>query len=188
MADQRILSTEKMVGAGHATLADTINRLVLVEHNNDGTHKFGKLFAAQHVAATLTGNTNETTLFSVVIPANTLGPNGVLEITSLFTVPNGSGANKTVKVKFGGTAFFQYTVGTGIGSIQNKVMVRNRNSASSQVAAAAGQLYSFGYPATGVLVSAIDTTIDQTLAVTGQLANAADSITLEDVFAEVLRP
>ncbi|MBI5970873.1 MAG: hypothetical protein HY884_06935, partial [Deltaproteobacteria bacterium] len=39
MADQRVLTTERLVGAGHATLADTVNRLALVEHNNDGTHK-----------------------------------------------------------------------------------------------------------------------------------------------------
>lgn len=38
MADQRILATEKMVGANHATLSDTLNRLSIVEHNNDGTH------------------------------------------------------------------------------------------------------------------------------------------------------
>ncbi len=39
MADQRIQYTEEMVGAGHGTKADTLNRLGLVEHNNDGTHK-----------------------------------------------------------------------------------------------------------------------------------------------------
>lgn len=38
MADQRIQHTEEMVGAGHATKSDTLNRLALVEHNNDGTH------------------------------------------------------------------------------------------------------------------------------------------------------
>lgn len=38
MADQRIQYTEKMVGAGHPLLEDTLNRLVLVEHNADGTH------------------------------------------------------------------------------------------------------------------------------------------------------
>lgn len=38
MTDYRIQSGEKMVGAGHATLSDTLNRLSLVEHNNDGTH------------------------------------------------------------------------------------------------------------------------------------------------------
>lgn len=39
MADQRIQSTEEMVGAAHATKADTLNRLTLVEHETDGTHK-----------------------------------------------------------------------------------------------------------------------------------------------------
>ena len=39
MADQRILATENMIGANHPTLSDTLNRLTVVEHNNDGTHK-----------------------------------------------------------------------------------------------------------------------------------------------------
>ena len=38
MADQRIQSTEEMVGAGHATKADTLNRRSDVEHENDGKH------------------------------------------------------------------------------------------------------------------------------------------------------
>ncbi|MBI5586821.1 MAG: hypothetical protein HY889_00465, partial [Deltaproteobacteria bacterium] len=39
MTDQRIQYLEEMVGAGHPTKADTLNRLAVVEHNNDGTHK-----------------------------------------------------------------------------------------------------------------------------------------------------
>lgn len=39
MADQTIKATEEMVGSGHPTKADTLNRLTLVEHNTDGTHK-----------------------------------------------------------------------------------------------------------------------------------------------------
>lgn len=38
-ADQRIQYTEEMVGAGHPTKPDTLNRLSLVEHNTDGTHR-----------------------------------------------------------------------------------------------------------------------------------------------------
>jgi len=38
MADQIIQHNEKMVGANHGTLDDTLNRLTLVEHNTDGTH------------------------------------------------------------------------------------------------------------------------------------------------------
>lgn len=39
-ADQRILYNEKMVGAGHPTLTDTLNRFSQVEHNTDGSHKY----------------------------------------------------------------------------------------------------------------------------------------------------
>lgn len=40
MADLRIQFSEEMVGTGHPVKADTLNRLSLVEHNNDGTHKY----------------------------------------------------------------------------------------------------------------------------------------------------
>lgn len=39
MADQIIQATEEMVGAGHATKADTLNRALLIDHNTDGTHE-----------------------------------------------------------------------------------------------------------------------------------------------------
>ena len=38
-ADQTIASTEEMVGSGHATKTDTLNRHGLVGHETDGTHK-----------------------------------------------------------------------------------------------------------------------------------------------------
>ena len=38
MANQRILHTEEMVGHGHGTKADTLNRQMMVEHSEDGTH------------------------------------------------------------------------------------------------------------------------------------------------------
>ena len=41
MADQRFQAVERVVGANHPTLTDTINRLTLVGHNTDGTHKSG---------------------------------------------------------------------------------------------------------------------------------------------------
>jgi len=38
MANMRILASEEMVGYGHGTKADTLNRLAMIEHNEDGTH------------------------------------------------------------------------------------------------------------------------------------------------------
>ena len=40
-ADQTITAAEEMVGSGHATKTDTLNRHGLVGHNTDGTHKAG---------------------------------------------------------------------------------------------------------------------------------------------------
>lgn len=39
MADQRLQYNEYVIGAGHPSLTDTANRLALVEHQTDGTHK-----------------------------------------------------------------------------------------------------------------------------------------------------
>lgn len=63
MADQRIQATENMVGANHPTLADTLNRLTLVEHNTDGTHK---LHGASSVPTNLAIGSN-------ALQANTTG-------------------------------------------------------------------------------------------------------------------
>jgi len=38
MANMRILATEEMVGYGHGTKADTLNRLAMIEHGEDGVH------------------------------------------------------------------------------------------------------------------------------------------------------
>lgn len=39
MANQRILASEEMVGHGHGTKADTLNRAYNVEHEEDGVHE-----------------------------------------------------------------------------------------------------------------------------------------------------
>ncbi len=40
MSDQRIQYDEEMVGAGHPTKSDTLNRIMLVDHENDGSHRY----------------------------------------------------------------------------------------------------------------------------------------------------
>ncbi len=48
MTDLRIKATELMIGSDHPTKADTLNRLILAEHNNDGTHKYGVVYVEQY--------------------------------------------------------------------------------------------------------------------------------------------
>ena len=38
-SDMRVQYTDKLCGANSPVCTDTLNRLPLVEHNNDGTHK-----------------------------------------------------------------------------------------------------------------------------------------------------
>jgi hypothetical protein len=57
-ADQTIKATEEMVGSGHATKTDTLNRLPLVEHNTDGTHKAVMTGLAITASKTLTVSQN----------------------------------------------------------------------------------------------------------------------------------
>lgn len=67
MADQRILYTERMVGAGHPTLADTLNRLSLVEHNTDGTHKMDTIQQASDTVNGIMSSADKAKLDSVVV-------------------------------------------------------------------------------------------------------------------------
>lgn len=45
MTDLRIAHTEYMVGAGHPTASDTLNRLALAEHDSDGTHRQSNIYS-----------------------------------------------------------------------------------------------------------------------------------------------
>lgn len=53
MANQRILASEEMVGFGHGVKADTLNRQMMVEHAEDGSHVTDKIIAATAAGLTL---------------------------------------------------------------------------------------------------------------------------------------
>lgn len=135
-----------------------------------------KVLAQSAVAVPHTGDTVETTLATITIPAGAMGANGRVIIHSMWSCTNPSGANtKTMRVKFGGTSI---ATTTSTAAVQQPMMttVANRGSASSQV----------GTPSTGFASSssaiptpAIDTTAAVDITFTGICANAADTVTLE---------
>jgi len=84
-ADERIQYTEQMVGAGHPTKTDTLNRLILVEHNTDGTHKYLPGLDVRKYGAKLDGSTNDSTAFGAAhdaLPAGSTQNGGALNIPS----------------------------------------------------------------------------------------------------------
>lgn len=92
MTDQRILYTDWLTGANHPTKTDTLNRLALIGHNNDGSHK--AWVDVKEYGATGDGVTDDTT--SIQNAINTLSstggkvlfPIGTYKISSTITVPS----------------------------------------------------------------------------------------------------
>lgn len=135
------------------------------------------------VASSHTGDTTETNLAVVTIPANSMGPNGRLRVTALWTVPN-SANNKTPRIRWSGNQVYTYTA-TTTNSVRGQVEICNRNSASSQVINSAGAAASgFGNGA-AVTTLAINTAANINLQISGQLANSGETITLESYMVEI---
>jgi len=119
------------VGSGHPTKADTLNRLALVEHNTDGTHKIGVA-----TATSINGVKMNTASFTIASGANTTYSLGgdisykcpLLIIAGIISSVGGfSGeflmtySNTALEVKSSGMASIAITVvsATGVITITN---------------------------------------------------------------------
>jgi hypothetical protein len=146
-----------------------------------------RVLARSAVAAAHTGNTTETTLATIAIPAGAMGPNGALRVTTVFSFTNSANA-KTPRVRLGGasgTAFMAPSLTTGDSSMLQR-LIMNRNSASSQVGPSSTINNSFGGQGGAVVTATVNTASAQDLMITGQLANSGETITLESYIVELL--
>ncbi|HYD05843.1 MAG TPA: hypothetical protein VEC60_08955, partial [Reyranella sp.] len=130
------------------------------------------------VAVPHTGDTIETALASIAVPAGIMGKNGTVYIDALYSYTN-SANNKTQRIRFGGMSGTQYVsaVTTTTATVRYLVQISNRGAENSQVGpgmAAIGTA-STASPVTGSINTAAATTIE----ITGQLANSGETITLE---------
>jgi len=119
----------------------------------------------------LTGTTTETALLTISIKGGLMGLRGRLAEIAFFTMTNNANV-KTFRAKIGGNTIAIGT-GTSISSSGFNFWLLNRNSQSSQ----------YNNNASGF---AIDTSVDFDLVITGQLANAADTLTLSALTLEAL--
>ena len=119
----------------------------------------------------LTGTTTETTLLTIPIKGGLMGLRGRLAEFAVFAMTNNANI-KTFRAKIGGS-----TIAIGTSSSLNTTRfdfwLLNRNSQSSQYNNNAASF-------------AIDTSVDFDLVITGQLANAADTLTLSALTLEAL--
>ena len=138
------------------------------------------LLAGSAVLASHTGNTNETILATVNIPAGLMGPNDQLVIRALWTSPF-SVNTKTARIRLGGiggTAYLDNPYTTAI-TLDTLKHITARNSQTSQVGGQAATAGPTNTGATVIITSAVDMTAATTLVFTAQLGNAADTIALE---------
>lgn len=143
------------------------------------TQKAPVLLAASAVASSHTGNTNETALATISIPAGAMGTGGGLEIRTVWSYTN-SANNKILRARLGGASGTQYLADT-VTTTASKVDVRwikNRGAANSQVG---GHLSSSPIASStlSAITSAVDTSAATTVVISGQLANSGETITLE---------
>ena len=135
--------------------------------------------------ASLTGTTAETTLATIPIKGGVLGVNGKLRFYILGTVTNNANA-KSFRLKHASTPLWQVAYTTAVG-ITAQILFLNKDSESSQVTALFNTTGLGGNTATVVTPSAIDTSADFSLTITGQLANSADSISVTAIFVEIMQ-
>jgi len=142
-----------------------------------------RVLAASAVAAAHTGDTLETPLATIAIPAGAMGPNGQLRVTTQWSYTN-SANGKTLRVRFGGGAGTSYlaqaVAATASAQFQNRI--GNRGAANSQVG---NSNTAFGTTTAGVVTSAVDTSAGVNLVITGQVANTAETVTLESYLVEL---
>lgn len=142
--------------------------------------------AQSSVAVTCPSDTSENTLASITIPGGTMGANGRIRLTTLWSTTNSANA-KTLRARLGGlagTVVFSTAVTTNQ-SYRDMREIGNRNSESSQVAPA-GASGGFGASASAIVTSAINTAADVSLVITGQKATAAEILVLETYHVEVV--
>ena len=138
-------------------------------------------------ASAVTGTTSETALATVTLVANVMGANGALHIQTVRSF-NNDASGKTSRIRFGGIAGTAYrtTADASTAGIADYIFIANANATNAQVGGPATTGAGLGVGTT--VTSAVDTTADTTLVISGQLTDGADNITLLHYRATLTRP
>lgn len=173
------------VGVGATIRASDVGISPGMRFVSDGTRWIPdgpQILARTAAAVSHTGDTNETALATITIPAGAMGLNGGVQVYSTHSFTN-SGNNKIMRLRLNGIAGTQFFVSTQTtqATLSDMRRIRNRNSASSQVGSfAASNVVGLGQTTNAVATGAINTAAAVDLVLSGQLASAGETITLEN--------
>lgn len=135
-----------------------------------------------------TGTTSETVMDTIVLPGGTLGPNGLLRFTLLLGGLTNNANAKTPRFRLGGvsgTVFFGSSLPSTVSAIIQRT-VWNQNAENSQVTYPSGTATSFSTTTAAITTGAVDTSVNQDIVLSLQLADGADSMTLRAYLIETL--
>lgn len=154
-----------------------------------GTVGLSYLIGKQHTAQSKSDldALESAALFTLDIPANTLGPNSSLRVRTLWTTPT-SAATKRLRGRFGGTVLWNLDLTTHV-SYPLEFILSNRNSLASQVAQANNLSWAVALASSAVQTFTVDFATAQQFTITAQwpVAGAgSNNITLESVMVEHL--
>ena len=131
----------------------------------------------------LTGSTSGVTLATITIPAGLIGANGKLKIYPLWATTNNANV-KTLRLNIGGVLCSTMT-SQSVPNNSGLLIIRNINSESAQKCSS-GLVAGIGASSGSIASTTIDTTAATAITITGQLAVGTDTLTLEDLFVEVV--
>lgn len=134
------------------------------------------------------GDATETTGATITIPAGEVGANGIIRVTFLGSCTNSANV-KTWRIRLGGlsgTAFYNLAA-TNQATTQVQLLIRNRNSASSQIGYPNTVAAGLGQTTAAATTAAINTANAQDIVITTAWAGAtsAESMTIEAYQVEV---
>lgn len=150
-----------------------------------------RILGASAVAVSCPADTSEDVLATIPMAAGIMGVNGVLRITSLWTVTN-SANNKTLTVRCGASGsgltgdIWGQTVQTTVAAMRMQNQIQNRNSAASQVLLSGVGTGGWGTTTAGVATSTRNTAVATDIVFTGQKASAGETLTLESYLIELI--
>jgi len=141
-----------------------------------------KIFSLS-VPFSVTTSTSVVTLATITIPAGLLGANGKLKIYPLWSTTNNANF-KTLRATFGGSVC-STMVSQSVPNNSGLLIIRNINSESVQKCSS-GLVAGIGSSSGSISSPTVDTSAATNITITGQLAVGTDTMTLEDLFVEVV--